>query len=201
MIRLKGGAQYGYRGHILNVARDVTISATSLPWNANSGDVPIIFVSPGGRGWEGSEFDCSRATVENALLWLIDHYPAYANAALDITRLDDPVARGDSRRRDVRNRLYTIEEEDDGNSSDSNVGLGDDSRGQNYRGVGAPGVDGSDDDVYDHVDAARRGTRGTRAHRESFIPVDGLYGTSQETPPGGRWSDSRLAGKRGAMMR
>ena len=31
VVRLNGGAQYGYRGHILNVARDVTTFATSLP--------------------------------------------------------------------------------------------------------------------------------------------------------------------------
>ena len=30
VVRLKGGAQYGYRGQILNVARDVTTFATSL---------------------------------------------------------------------------------------------------------------------------------------------------------------------------
>ena len=95
VVRLKGGAQYGYRGHILNVARDVTTFATPLPWNANSDDVPIILiVPPGGGSWEGSEFECSRVAVENALLWLTDNHPAYANVALDIRQLDALGVRG-----------------------------------------------------------------------------------------------------------
>lgn len=60
VIRLKGGAQYGYRGHILNVARDATTFATSLPWKVNSDDVPIIIIVP--RGVE-----VGKAASSNAL--------------------------------------------------------------------------------------------------------------------------------------
>ena len=188
VVRLKGGAQYGYRGHILNVARDVTTFATSLPWNANSDDVPIIIiVPPGGGSWEGSEFEYSRVAVENALLWLIDNHPAYANVALDIRRLDALGVRGDDTRRDMRDRFYTVQEEGDGNNNDgqdsggdSNDGSGEESRGRDYRDVGAPEAGGSDDDVNDPVDAAGRGTRGSRPPRESFIPDDGIDGDTEE---------------------
>ena len=159
VVRLKGGAQYGYRSHILNVARDVTTFATSLPWKVNSDDMPIIIIRPpGGCTWDGSEFECSRMAVENALVWLIDNHPAYVNVALDIRQLDALGAPEDNTGRDMMDRFYSIEEEGDRNDCNSDAGSGEESCGRNYRAVRAPEADSSDDDVDDPVDAAGRGT-------------------------------------------
>lgn len=65
--RLPGG-QRGYSGRILNVARDVTTFATSLPWKANSEQIPvIIIVPPEGGTWQGREYKARRTRVETAL--------------------------------------------------------------------------------------------------------------------------------------
>ena len=95
---------------------------------------------------------------ENALVWLIDDHPAYANVALDIGQLDTLGAPGDNTRRGMRDRFYSIEEEGDRNDCNSDAGSGEESCGRNYRAVRAPEADSSDDDVDDPVDAAGRGT-------------------------------------------
>ena len=162
------------------VAGDVTTFATSLPWKANSDDVPIIIIRPPGGGtWDGSEFECSRMAVENALVWLIDNHPAYANVALDIRQLDALGAPGDNTRSDMRDRFYSTEEEGDRNDCNSDAGSGEESRGRNYRDVRAPEAESSDDDVDDPVDAAGRGTRVARPPRESFIPDDDISGQTE----------------------
>ena len=93
---------------------------------------------------------------ENALVWLIDNHPAHANVALDIRQIDALGAPGDNTRRS-----------------------GEEIRGRNYRDVGAPQVQSSDDDVDDPFDAAGRGTRGARPPRESFIPDDDISGQTE----------------------
>ena len=141
------------------VAGDVTTFATSLPWKANSDDVPIIIIRPpGGSTWDGSEFESSRMAVENALVWLIDNHPAYVNVALDIRQLDAVGAPENNTERDMMDRFYSIEEEGDRNDCNSDAGSGEESCGRNYRAVRAPEADSSDDDVDDPVDAAGRGT-------------------------------------------
>ena len=158
VVRLKGGAQYGYRGHILNVARDVTTFVTSLLWKANSNDVPIIIIRPPGGGtWDGIELECSRMAVENAVVWLIDNHPAHANVALDIRQIDALGAPGDNTRRS-----------------------GEEIRGRNYRDVGAPQVQSSDDDVDDPsmLPAVAREVRGRLGSRSfpMMTSVDKLSG-------------------------
>ena len=79
----------------------------------------------------------------------------------------------------MRDRVYFTEEEGDRNDSNSDAGSGEEIRGRNYRDVGAPEADSSDDDVDDPVDAAGRGTRGVRPPRDSFIPDDDISGQTE----------------------
>ena len=117
--------------------------------------------------------------VENALVWLIDDHPAYANVALDIRQLDALGAPGDNTRRDMMDRFYSTEEEGDRNDCNSDAGSGEESHGRNYRDVRALEAESSDDDVDDSVDAAGRGTRVARPPRESFIPDDDISGQTE----------------------
>ncbi|CAM9517204.1 unnamed protein product [Hapterophycus canaliculatus] len=82
--RLEGG-QRVFSDHILNMARDVAPFATSLPWRANSEEIPIIvIVSPQGWAWEVCELEASRQRVERALIWLIGINPAHSASTTDI---------------------------------------------------------------------------------------------------------------------
>ena len=118
----------------------------------------IIIRPPGVGTWDSSEFECSRMAVEKASVWLIDTRPAYATVALDIRQSDALGPPGGNTKRDMRDRLYSTEEEGDRNDCNIDAGSGEEGRGRNCRDVRAPEAESRDDDVVDPVDAAGRGT-------------------------------------------
>ncbi|CAN0124566.1 unnamed protein product, partial [Scytosiphon promiscuus] len=109
--RLPGG-QRGFSGHILNVARDITSFATSLPWRADSDEVPVVvIVPPQGGNWEGREFTVSRRRVETALVWLIANNSAFSNVRVYIENLAAlGTDRNDDTERDLIGNFLRLDE-------------------------------------------------------------------------------------------
>lgn len=69
VYRKKGG-KYAYSGHVINVAQDNATFATSLPWNTNSEDAPIMVIQLPEKGeWEGRNSIASVSRVQRALLY------------------------------------------------------------------------------------------------------------------------------------
>lgn len=80
----KSGGQYGYFGHVLNAGQDIPGFALSLPWRANSEDLPIIIQTPDGGTWAGRQFNVSLRGVESALNYLLRQSPRTAMLATPI---------------------------------------------------------------------------------------------------------------------
>ncbi|CAB1106966.1 unnamed protein product [Ectocarpus sp. CCAP 1310/34] len=181
--RLPGG-QCAYSGHILNVARDVTTFATSLPWQANSDDIPIIvIVPPGGGTWQGREFKALKNCVEIALNWLIANNPAYSSVRIDIENLDRLGRENDDTEHDHVNNFLRLRKAGPPHGAGGGGGPSDDedssSTRRDYRYIGAPFPARPDDDVTDPLQAAG-GRTTSNTPRESFIPTDGTGETPQE---------------------
>lgn len=192
MFRKKGG-HHGHSGHVMNVAQGITSMAMSLPWRANSDELPTIIIQPPQGGpWEGRQFTVSAGRVQYALTWLIAHSPAYRDVRLDITRLRELRAES-SPEVDLMGNFLSIAGPEDGDNDSDEEQEAEAAERRDYRGVGVPG--GNDaDEVDDPVDAAGRGMRPPREPSESFIASDGLGGQSEEEMAGGTLEE--LAGNR-----
>lgn len=106
----KNGGQYGYAGHVINTAQDDATFETSLAWNLNPEDVPIIVIQPPHGGeWEGHHFAACTRRVQHALVYLIARNPGYARVWIDLDRLQREGSRGV----DLIDVFLTIEDPDD----------------------------------------------------------------------------------------
>ena len=91
----KNSGQYGYSGHVIKIAQEITIFAMSFPWNANSDHVPITVIQPPDEGeWEGRDFFASTYWAQLALVYLIAHNPGYDGRRIDLDRLQSVQGNG-----------------------------------------------------------------------------------------------------------
>ena len=85
-VYIKSGGSYSYKGHVINLPNNVQHVANVLPHCTK--DIPIVAFTIKGKNDFEKEFKVRREKVLNALLWLIQNNPLYANITIDYYRLE-----------------------------------------------------------------------------------------------------------------
>ena len=68
------GGSFGYSGHCISFAQEVSEFATVLPWPVD--DLPIILLKSSKHKNE-RQFEASASRIRNALIWLKNNHPDY----------------------------------------------------------------------------------------------------------------------------
>ena len=85
-IYVKPGGQRGYSGHIVNLPQDVRELASLLPRYPK--DISIIIIRAKGKGGSFKNLSVRRQVVSNALNWLIQNNPHYADVHVNLCALN-----------------------------------------------------------------------------------------------------------------
>eukprot|EP00752_Nemacystus_decipiens_P018636 g16710.t1 len=128
-VRLAGGA-HGYEGSVISIGQDTGSFSASLPWLANSEEMPVIIIQPpDGGSWAGCQFKVNLGRVERALNYLIRHSPGYRDAVqIDMDRLRAQLAalpREDNDEVDVMHLFHTTREPPRPHEEEEGEGEGD----------------------------------------------------------------------------
>lgn len=183
------GGQYVYRGHVLNLDQDVGVFSVSLPWRANSNDIPILVIEArGGGACEGRYFNTSRVRVENALVWLTANSPADRDVIFNWANPEALPAGSDEtfNGQSLLASFFTIQPPlplPEGGAEEGKDGVATDNDGRRpFQGAGDPFPE-TVDDVMDQNDAVLPpGTSpASRPPTESSIASDGRGGQTEES--------------------
>ncbi|CAB4003586.1 Hypothetical predicted protein [Paramuricea clavata] len=104
-VYIKPGGQRGYSGHCVNLPQNITELATSLPRYPRA--LSVILVKVKGKNNTFKDVKVRREKVHNALLWLIQNNPLYAELEIDTDALNSLPENG------VPTDLVAVETEDD----------------------------------------------------------------------------------------
>ncbi|CAB4041007.1 ATP-dependent DNA helicase PIF1, partial [Paramuricea clavata] len=85
-VYIKPGGQRGYSGHCVNLPQSITELATSLPRYPRA--LSVILVKVKGKNNTFKDVKVRREKVHNALLWLIQNNPLYAELEIDTDALN-----------------------------------------------------------------------------------------------------------------
>lgn len=80
-VYIKPGGQRGYSGHCIYLPQNVQELASSLPRYPK--DLPVIVVKMKGRNDTFRDVTVRRQKVQDALLWLIENNPHYADVTMN----------------------------------------------------------------------------------------------------------------------
>ena len=80
-VYIKPGGQRGYSGHCVNLPQNVKELATSLPRYPK--DLSVIIVKVKGKDNSFRDVAVRREKVHNALLWLVQNNPHYAELEIN----------------------------------------------------------------------------------------------------------------------
>ncbi len=92
IYRLPHG-QFGYKGHVINLPRDITTFATSLPRLPT--ELDILLVRKEGSDTSHRDFRVRRSVVLRALQWLKHHKKYYNSIEIDHAALSQLPTEGD----------------------------------------------------------------------------------------------------------
>ena len=88
----KQGGQRGYKGHILNLSRNIQSLLDKLPQRISN--LPILILRRTGANDSYSDFTVCRQKVLNALQWLKQNNPYYKSITIDHSTLNEPPENG-----------------------------------------------------------------------------------------------------------
>ena len=115
-VYIKPGGQRGYSGHCVNLPQNVKELATSLPRYPK--DLSVIIVKVKGKDNSFRDVAVRREKVHNALLWLLQNNPHYAELEINEDALNSLPENG------IPADLMTVETENEIISSDVMSDLG-----------------------------------------------------------------------------
>jgi hypothetical protein len=140
-VYIKPGGQRGYTGHCVNLPQNVKELATSLPRYPK--DLSVIIVKVKGKDNSFRDVAVRREKVHNALLWLVQNNPHYAELEINEDALNSLPENG------IPADLMTVETENEIISNDDVMS-----------DLGPPTENPSEDIVYDNS-----------TDMNSFLPV------------------------------
>jgi len=85
-VYIKPGGQRAYSGHCINLPQNMTDLALTLPRYPK--DLPVIIVKVRGRNNTCKDVNVRRQKVHNALLWLLQNNPHYADISINLDALN-----------------------------------------------------------------------------------------------------------------
>eukprot|EP00752_Nemacystus_decipiens_P005573 g5042.t1 len=189
VARLAGGA-HGYEGSVISIGQDISSFSASLPWLANSEEMPVIIIQPpDGGSWAGRQFKVNLRRVERTLNYLIR--TSRGTVMIDMDRLQAQLAalpREDNDEVDVMHLFHTVREPPRPDEEEEGEGEGEEEGDappppREYVGVELmPNPLDDLDDVSDPQEAAAGGGGDGRRRgpREGFIPSPGGRARSEE---------------------